>query len=1011
MKPDLTQKNIYRIHFQIKFKTIIPLPVVLFSFFILNQVYGQPKSKTASLFVSSYGIEEGLRQSMVRQVCQDSRGLIWMVTGDGLQCFDGQEFRLFRVPLKGQESYSENIMREMVESAPGQFTISTSSSILNFNSTTGDFKVVFRKPGNHPRVFNLLSRQKPLAWITGKGLCLIDADRLKPFLLNYSENNKPPDDFYPQQAVESRFGTILLENERGYLEINIPKTSADSSFNAHWVPLADGCQGLAKDVHGNIFVLSGRKIFYYQQSGLLKEYFDTKLTKLSYLSIDRNQNFWIADRLNKKVYRLNGKDFKEIKMLAREGKHADTLNPIIISLNEDKHGNLWFGTDGDGVLLFSPGLTQFARAKTGFTRCLAYLNGEIWTGTFRNGLWRLSPDLSEAIRIAPRTLPDDLYFLDLAADKRGRIWAATDKGIYVMDSHGRIVARYADNFATASFLNVSEDTIVLSTDKQLFFFLPGTTPLLSWVQPYRFIREYLPLSGKNWIGIPFGLFLSDRGLKSNSGQVITAQNVLSGKPVFGLLLLDNFIWVATENGIDRYSLNGRKMPPLQFMNELENEVIYSLLSDSYNRIWFSSNKGIGFIPSSRDRIIWFNLRNNLQSLEFNNNASLKNPEGLLYFGGINGVNGIDPQSFNPILPAPDVQLISLYVSDTAFSSGITPENPDIDISWKSSNISGKVFITNYRNNGMQLFSFFLEGYDKKWSIASANASFSYRNLPPGNYRLIVKCTDDQKNLSGAKCLLTISINPPFWKTWWFIVFLSLFTIAISAYIARKVQEFRYKNKLRELERRNAIDKERLRISKDMHDEVGASLTRISILSELAKKQQNEPAKAQQLVDQISEISGNVVDEMSEIIWAMNPRNDTLDSFASYVRQYSSTYLESAGIDGKFSFPDEIPSLSMSSELRRNLFLVIKEALHNIVKHSGAEQVNLNLCFDHNIISIEITDNGKGFIPGTKNGTGNGLINMRKRMEDIDGHFEISSETGKGSKIKLSVSLLMKADSH
>ena len=230
-------------------------------------------------------------------------------------------------------------------------------------------------------------------------------------------------------------------------------------------------------------------------------------------------------------------------------------------------------------------------------------------------------------------------------------------------------------------------------------------------------------------------------------------------------------------------------------------------------------------------------------------------------------------------------------------------------------------------------------------------------------------------------------------------------------IVKGVQKVRYQEQIKEIERQIAIEKERLRISKDMHDEVGASLTRISILSELAKKQQNEPARTQQIVDQISEISGNVVDEMSEIIWAMNPRNDTLDCFSSYIRQYASNYLESAGIDEKFLFPDEIPPRPMSSELRRNLFLVIKEALHNIVKHSGAETVNLFLLFDHNILTIEITDNGKGFVPGNKTGTGNGLINMRKRMEDIGGTFEISSETGKGSKIKLSASLLLKADSH
>ena len=216
---------------------------------------------------------------------------------------------------------------------------------------------------------------------------------------------------------------------------------------------------------------------------------------------------------------------------------------------------------------------------------------------------------------------------------------------------------------------------------------------------------------------------------------------------------------------------------------------------------------------------------------------------------------------------------------------------------------------------------------------------------------------------------------------------------------------------RDLEQQLMLERERARISQDMHDEVGASLTRISILSELAKKQQNEPVKTQQIVDQISEISGNVVDEMSEIIWAMNPRNDTLDSFTSYIRQYVSTYLESAGIDAKFSFPPEIPSQHMSSELRRNLFLILKEALHNTVKHSGAHAVNVKLHIGNELLEMQISDDGKGFIVENKKGTGNGLINMHKRIEDLVGQYTLTSEPGKGTIILLSVSLPIKVNSH
>jgi len=986
-------------------RIIIQLLVSLLFFVSGKQAFSQHQENASSIFVTSYGIEEGLRQSMVRQVCQDSRGLIWMVTGDGLQCFDGKEFRLFRVPITDQESYSENIMREMVESKPGQFTISTSSSILNFNSTTGDFKVVFRKPGNHPRIFKLLYQQKPLAWISGKGLFQVDGIRLIPLRLKNSEPNNQPDDFYPSHAVESRFGTILLEHEKGYLEINMNTASADSGFAARWFPLEKGCQGLAKDKQGNVFLLSGGTIYSCQQNGLLRQYFHTGLSKLSYLSIDRNENFWMADKLNKKVYRLNNNCFQEITILAREGKYADTLNPVVLSIYEDKHENLWFGTDGEGVLLYSPGLTQFARAKTGFTRCIASMNNEIYAGTFKNGLWRLSADLSKAQRMAPLTFTDDLYFLDLSADRHGRIWAATDKGIFVADPQGKIIARFADKISTASFINNAKDTITLSTDKGLYYFFPGTTPSLSRSQPYPFIRGFLQVNDKQWIGTPFGLYLTDKGLGSTEMHVFSGSNKLSGKPVFDLSFIENCIWVATENGIERYSIQGQKMPAIKSMDELENEVVYSIHSDSLKRIWFSSNKGIGCISASGDRIIWFNQRNNLQSLEFNTNASLKTTDGMIYFGGIKGVNGINPQSFKPEKLTPEVQLISLYISDTAYSHGIAPAKHEVFISWKSPNIGGKVFTTNYRNNEMQLFSFFLEGYDLNWGHPASNPAFSYRNLPPGQYRLMVKCTDDQKNESDPKCLLSITIKPPIWKTWWFILLISLFTIAISAYIARKVQEFRYKNKLKELERLNAIDKERLRISKDLHDEVGASLTRISILSQLANNQNHPEEESKKLVSQINEIAGNVVDEMSEIIWAMNSKNDCLDSFASYLRHYVSGYLESAGIEGNFQFPAEIPPAPMSAEMRRNFFLTAKEAIHNIVKHASATRVEIILTYNQNLLSITIIDNGRGFNEQQISFKGNGLVNMNKRMYDLGGNFKMHSETGKGTHITISATLL------
>jgi signal transduction histidine kinase len=267
------------------------------------------------------------------------------------------------------------------------------------------------------------------------------------------------------------------------------------------------------------------------------------------------------------------------------------------------------------------------------------------------------------------------------------------------------------------------------------------------------------------------------------------------------------------------------------------------------------------------------------------------------------------------------------------------------------------------------------------------------------------------NWSKPTLLLSFTITPAFYTTRWFLALLVLCIVGLTILIVKKVQLVRYRNQLREIEREFAVEKERLRISKDMHDEVGASLTRISVLSELAKKQQTEPVKALQTITRISEISSDVVDEMSEIIWAMNPRNDTLDSFTSYIRQHASSYVESAEIEGTFSFPDQIPSYPMSSELRRNLFLTVKEAFHNIVKHSGAGYVHMSLYLDKLHLHIKIEDDGNGFDLEKLVTWGNGLANMRKRIEELEGSFDINSQVGKGTVIELAVSLQEKDKSH
>lgn len=205
---------------------------------------------------------------------------------------------------------------------------------------------------------------------------------------------------------------------------------------------------------------------------------------------------------------------------------------------------------------------------------------------------------------------------------------------------------------------------------------------------------------------------------------------------------------------------------------------------------------------------------------------------------------------------------------------------------------------------------------------------------------------------------------------------------------------------KDLDRQLMLERERSRISQDMHDDVGASLTRISILSELAKNNADKADETKQWLSQISDTSRGVMEEMSQIIWALNPKNDTLAGLVAYIRRFANEYLETASVRCTFDLPEAELNLALRVEVRRNIYLVVREALHNVVKHAAATEVGISMKLNKYEIIITIKDNGKGFNPGNLEFPGNGLINMKRRLSDINGEFRVRSKVGEGTELEL-----------
>jgi len=395
----------------------------------------------------------------------------------------------------------------------------------------------------------------------------------------------------------------------------------------------------------------------------------------------------------------------------------------------------------------------------------------------------------------------------------------------------------------------------------------------------------------------------------------------------------------------------------------------------------------------------------LQSSEFNTGAFFKNRDGEMYFGGINGLNIFHPDSIRDNPHVPSVVLTSFKLLDIPDTlKGEISEIPEIKLSYLDGVFSLRFAALEFTNPRKNHYAYMLEGFEKNWIYYGSRREVRYTHLDPGRYVFHVKACNNDGVWNEAGTTITIIVVPPFWRTWWFLTLAGIFVLGSVGGTIRYFEMRKVRHQLDRLERERAMDRERARISQDMHDEIGANLTKIAIMSEIAQRDMTNRVALEEHLQKISGTARDVVDSISEIVWAINPKNDRLDNLIAFIREYTSAFLEGTDITCHFSIPETIPEYPFSGEHRRNILLVVKEALNNIAKHSKATEVSLNFSIQESKLFIIIQDNGDGFCPEKVSILGNGLFNMKKRMETIQGTWDIHSEQHHGTIVRVSLPL-------
>ncbi len=546
----------------------------------------------------------------------------------------------------------------------------------------------------------------------------------------------------------------------------------------------------------------------------------------------------------------------------------------------------------------------------------------------------------------------------------GRLLMATLKGVYEIDA--------ASN--TAKEIPALKDLPVYFISE-----LPGYRIAVSIAgQPMR-IYDYLP--DKQPV-------LIKNLTELNNFPMFAAGDSISGTT-----------WVGSRKGV--YQLKKDFSIERLYTTEegLANDYIYSLMLDNRQNPWFATNKGIISIDVINKKVMNFPLAYNLQDLEFNNRVFTKDEEGYIYFGGVKGLNYFKPpfkenENIKPVLVLEEINL-----NNKPLLNEVNPEYiKQIKYSYGAYNLALKVSAVHLKNGSNLKIIYRFKSDGKEWNSISNSDYIHFYNLSAGKYVLELGYINMQGYQVNTGKTITIIVAAPWYATWWFYLLLSVI-MASLVYLL-------YRYRIRQFQKNILL---RMQISKDLHDDVGASLSSIHIYSSVAEKvMDTDPARAKEVIQQINTNSKEVMDNMNDIVWAL--KNDTAHeiTFKNRIKNFGYELLAAKQINCDYALDEKAMAKINNPKARKNLQLIIKESMNNISKYSEATQVSIKIYLKDNSLEIVITDNGKGF-EESKIKKGNGLKNILSRAADLRGICTIDSHPGTGTIIGCSIPLTSISD--
>jgi ligand-binding sensor domain-containing protein/signal transduction histidine kinase len=688
---------------------------------------------------------------------------------------------------------------------------------------------------------------------------------------------------------------------------------------------------------------------------------------------------------------------------------------------QSSDGGIWAGVDHGGLARLRDrrfhviGTAQGLPARTAMS-VVGDTNGEVWIGTAGGGLCKLR-DGKIISRYAAGASASANNIFSIAPRADGGAWLSASEGEdFYQLVDGRIQRVSWEVHGIKCIFTDSRNRLWLGLKAGFALWAGGTRQIFNtgsngYWPAIRAITE--TSDGTVWAGADDGTIFR---CAPDKMEPFRATDALAGQPVYSLHAdADGVLWAGTfRGGLVRFK--DGKFSRVTAHQGLPAEVIGQIQEDDRGRLWLGTHQGIFSVDKKALNAcadgkqpavdcVAYGRHDGLPALECADGyqpASWRGPDGKLWFATVRGVVWLDPGEVKLHSTPPPVLVEELRVD----GENILPAAGEISIPPGRTQYDFRFTALNFAGGERSRFRYRLEGYDAGWVDAENLRTAHYGRLAPGSYRFhVVACNNEGVwNTTGAA--VKFRVEPFFYQTNSFFIFTGALVIGGISFGVRRAATRKYRRKLAAMEKQAAVERDRARIAKDIHDDIGAGLTQITLLTELARR---EPAQTEANLGRITDSARRLTKAMDEIVWAVDPQHDTVAALMDYVSAYAEDFLRVADVRCRMDLPVELPATHVDAEVRYNLFLALKETLNNIVKHAKATEVWLRLQLAPGRLTLEVEDNGKGLQPSGSHSTerlasGHGLGNLQKRLLSVGGRCEVESVAGKGTRVALTVFL-------